>query len=114
MLGAYPLKPVITSNSILASLYDDHPDSVTLTSGCLTPAQAAQLLEQGVIFDTVVLLNGEGDELMERLVPREPCDQELFARVTRIDVPVIDQEAVVQIHRTLKSPRLRAFFASGG
>src|SRR5206468_933606 len=71
MLGPYPLKPIITNDPALARLYDDHPDSLTLTSGCLTPAQASSLLEQGAIFDTVVLLNGQGTELLERLVLEE-------------------------------------------
>src|SRR5437868_1830178 len=106
MLGPYPLKPIITNDPALARLYDDHPDSLTLTSGCLTPAQASSLLEQGAIFDTVVLLNGQGTELLERLVPKEACDQELYARVERLELPAINPDAVLQIHRALKSPRL--------
>lgn len=98
----------------MALLYDHHPESLTLTSGCLTPGQAAKLLEQGAVFDTVVLLNGHGTELLERLVPKEAYDQELYARVEHLELPAINHEAVLQIHRALKSPRLRAFFGSGG
>jgi len=72
MPGIYPLNPVITSNPAFASLYDMHPLSLYLISECLTPSEAARLLDEGAVFDTVVLLGGEGKGLHE--LTRKRCD----------------------------------------
>lgn len=64
MLQFYPLQPVVTSNQQFAQTYDDNPQSISLTSGCITPDNMAALLSRGVKFDLIVLLNGEGEDLL--------------------------------------------------
>jgi hypothetical protein len=103
MAGIYPLKPIITSNSALGAIYDDHPWSVYYTSACMTPQAAAALLDRGAHFDTVVLLNGEGAELLERLVPKGDYDPELYPRVTTLSLPGAGPDAVKAIHRAIQS-----------
>jgi len=106
----YPLNPVITSNAAFASLYDGHPRSRYLVSECLTPSEAAKLLDEGATFSTVVFLGGEGEELAGRLASDEDPQAQKFARLERVDPPAIDEEAVKQVHRLLNSHGARAFF----
>jgi hypothetical protein len=106
----YPIVPVITSNRAFASLYDRHPRSIYLISGCLEPRAASTLLDQGAAFDTVVLLNGEGEEVVARLIPASGGDEQLIARVERIDSAKLDEDAVAAIHLVLREPGARAFF----
>lgn len=103
MAGIYPLKPIITSNSALGAIYDDHPGSVFHTSACMTPQEAAALLDEGATFDTLVLINGEGRELLERLLPKGEYDPELYPRVAQLSLPQAGPEAVKAIHGALRS-----------
>jgi hypothetical protein len=109
MAGIYPLKPVITTNAALGAIYDDHPWSVFYTSACLKPQAAAALLDEGAVFDTVVLLNGEGAELVERLVPAGSYDPELYPKVIQVSAARADRDAVRAIHRAILSLGLPAF-----
>ncbi len=110
MPGIYPLNPVITSNPAFASLYDMHPLSLYLISECLTPSEAARLLDEGAVFDTVVLLGGEGKELADRLASEEDSQAQTFAQVERIDLPAVDEQAVNEVHRVLKGHTAQWFF----
>jgi hypothetical protein len=110
VLGIYPLKPVITSNRAFAALYDLHPHSLFHISGCLTPSEAESLIDQGAVFDTVVLLNGEGEELIARLTTDVDPQDQRFSRVERIDAPVIDVHAVGRVHLVLRDVGVRDMF----
>jgi hypothetical protein len=103
MAGIYPLKPVITTNAALGAIYDDHPWSVYYTSACMTPQAAAQLLDRGASFDTVVFLNDEGAELLERLVPQGDYDPELHPKIAQLSVAQADRDAVKAIHRAIQA-----------
>jgi len=102
MPGIYPLRPIITSDDALTSLYNADPTSVYYISECVTPAQAAQLLDEGVHFDTVVLVNGEGRELIDRLLPKEAYEPELFPRIEEMPLEAVDPRFLGKIHARLR------------
>src|SRR5262245_31825439 len=110
MPGIYPLNPVITSNAAFAALYDKDPVSRYLVSNCLTPAEAAKLLDEGAQFSTVVFLSGEGAELAARFSSDEDPQAQMFARLERVDPPAIDENAVKQVQKVFQSHGVRAFF----
>ncbi|HEX7635758.1 MAG TPA: hypothetical protein VF427_10820 [Noviherbaspirillum sp.] len=115
MLTPYPLKPVITNDKRLAALYDNHPESIDMISACLTPEEANRLLDQGAVFDSVVVLNGDGEQLIQRLVPMtEDYDEALFPQVVSVTLDHIDGQSVPVIHSALGKRRARGFFAAGG
>jgi hypothetical protein len=110
MAGIYPLRPIITSDTALGALYDDHPWSVFNISACMTPQAAAALLDRGAVFDGVVLLNGEGRELIERLLPQGDYDPEVHPRVEQLELAAAaGPQAVKAIHRKLQALGLPAF-----
>jgi len=101
MAGIYPLKPVITSNAALGAIYDDHPTSVYYISACMTPQAAVALLDEGAKFQALVLLNGEGEELAERLLPPGDYDPELYPRIERMNLSEANAAAVSALHARL-------------
>ncbi|MDB5856277.1 MAG: hypothetical protein JWR22_4318 [Herminiimonas sp.] len=115
MLNLYPLNAVITSDTALSDLYDNHPASVNLISACLTPQELDGLLNQGAIFQSVVFVNNEGQQLLGRLTPiHEQDDDVRFPVVHAISLDRIGNESIPIIHSTLGKRRARGFFAMGG
>ncbi len=113
-MKAYPLRPVITNDPHLPSLYNDHPVSVFLTSSCLTPTEASKLMDDGAVFETVVLLDDDGEELVNR-INATGGDPELTSRVERIRLSNRISEDITQIHANLQEqPVDSVFFVMGG
>ena len=113
MMNFYPLKAVVTTNPVLATLYDGDPYSAFLTSGCVTPDELSKLLDQGASFDALVFVDGEGQNLVGNLegskmgVNAKDIHLETFA-IDRLDAP----GAVKRIHELLKAQR--GLFDIGG
>jgi hypothetical protein len=114
MLGVYPLKPVITEDPQWKSVYDDHPDSVNLTSACLTAGEASKLLDAGAVFEAVVLLNDAGEQLIERIAPSEAAHPEELPRVERLRLEERSLDALARIHDYLRDGPQVFFQAAGG
>ncbi len=99
----YPVKPVITSNPQLASSYNTHPVSGLLASACLTVDEASRLLQDGALFDTILLLNGEGEDVVNRIGgDKEAWDNEIMPSIKRLVVPMDANQAVETIHAALR------------
>lgn len=64
MRQLYPLNPVIMNNEIIKHAYNGHFDATCLMSEGLSVEQACELIQNGAQFDKVVLVNGEGQELI--------------------------------------------------
>ena len=96
-------------------MYDDDPASINLISACLTPEELGKLLDQGAIFDSVVFLNGEGQEHLSRLMPlNEDDDNAYFPYIRTITIERIDHNSIPIIHSIWGNRRARGFFAMGG
>ena len=106
----YPLRLVISRDVVFSSLYNARRGSIGLISECLRAEQASKLLDAGAQFDVLVLLNGEGEELAERVAPRQGDDPQLGVRVERLRLRTLDENAVETIHKRLRSPGARSLF----
>lgn len=115
MLTPYPLKAVITDDVGFSAVYNDDPESIHLISGCLSPEEASQLLDQGAVFSSVLFLNGAGKNLMPRLVPvQTDYDKALFPEIVEFVLEKQDQHGVAKVHTLLEQGGVRGFFAAGG
>jgi hypothetical protein len=115
MLTPYPLKAVITDDVGFSTVYNDDPESIHLISGCLSPDEASQLLDQGAVFSSVLFLNGVGKNLLPRLVPAEKdYDKALFPDIVELVLEKQDQNGVAKAHAVLEQGGVRGFFAAGG
>jgi hypothetical protein len=114
MLGVYPLRPVITDDPLWKSVYDGHPDSVNLTSECITAGEARSLLDEGAVFEAVVLLNDAGEHLLDRLRPGDAEPVEPRMRIERVRIEAPGPDAVARIHDYLKDGPPSLFFQSDG
>jgi len=111
----YPLKPVITDDPTWKSVYDDDPESVNLTSACISTREAKGLLAEGAVFETVVLLNDAGEDLVEQIAPKGAEHPDLVTRVERLCLADRSPESVAFIHDYLKDqPMNSVFFGTGG
>jgi hypothetical protein len=105
MLGIYPLRPVVSAQPQCKAAYDASPSSINLTSEWLSPSEARELLAAGASFEAVVLLNGAGDDLAERLAGGK----------TRVERMWIDGDGEFRsIHAQLKDPARRGVFQTAG
>jgi hypothetical protein len=93
----YPLKPIVTSNPRLAKEYNAHPDSVFSTSACLTPQEVLSLVRRGALFDAIVLVNGEGEPVVEEIGDPSNWDNEIMPAVRRVSITANGAMAVVQL-----------------
>lgn len=114
MLSVYPLKPVITEDLSWKSVYDKHPDSVGLTSACITTAEAKKLLAEGATFEAVLLLDDAGEELAEKLAPVPGEHPDAAPRVERLKLKERNVAAVALIHDYLRDKPQGGFFQTSG
>jgi hypothetical protein len=71
----YPLKPIVTTDSKFAAAYNQHAESIFLTSGCMSPEEFASSIKRGSKFDLVILINGAGEQYLELFRnPNMPMD----------------------------------------
>lgn len=95
----YPLKPVVTRNALLAEQYNSNPLSSFLISGCMTPEQATELLDGGAKFQTMYLVDGDGEDI------RFPV--KAMPSVKRVYLPSADlDEAIKAIHSKIQGEPL--------
>lgn len=98
MHNLYPLKPVISCDPLLAQRYNADPQSVLLTSACLTSAEATTLLAQGAIFQDIVLVNGAGEDVVALLGDANTWDSEIMPSVRRTSIIAAPEIAVAKLH----------------
>lgn len=94
---------VVSNNASLARRYNAHEASSFFVSECVSPEQAAELLETGAQLNSIVLIDGTADEFLNRLTdPATPKDEELTPKIRRIRVDARADTAVRQIHEALQ------------
>ena len=95
----YPLKPVVTSNPLLAAQYNANPLSSFLISECLSPKVVSDLLADGAKFDTLYLVGDDGNDIV--------CPMGAMPKVKRIYLPSKDLEnAIGAIHDAIQGDPL--------
>lgn len=105
----YPTRPLVTDDPLLLSAYNRHPDSrFFMTSRCLSSAEVGALLDQGARFDDLILINGAGEALAQRVAPAEAHDPALHVGIVRLQFSA-GVEAVQAIHQWFRSLRNAAF-----
>lgn len=115
MLDVYPLKPVISDDPTWKAVYDDHPESISLTSACLTPAEARRLVAEGAVFDTVVVLNEAGADFFDQLARKQAAENpEQATRVERVSLVERSAESIQRIHDYLRDQPFSEYFQTAG
>lgn len=103
MTGLYPVNVVVSTNASLARRYNAHEASSFFVSECVSPEQAAELLDSGALLNSIVVIDGEEAAFLDRLGdPATPRDEELTPKVRRIRVDASADTAVQQIHEALQ------------
>lgn len=100
MSTLYPVNVVVSSNSAFARSYNEHDASSFFVSQCLAPEQAAALLDDGALLNSVILLDGEGEEIVGRL-QRIVSDEELMPKVRRVASGRDSADTVQKVHETI-------------
>ena len=101
MSNLYPLKPVISSSRELAHKYNESMASVMLTSACLTPDEASKLLSEGAVFNQIVLVNGDGEQLPSQIGDPNNWDNEVLPTIKRVSLDTSAPDAIKKLHRML-------------
>ena len=101
---------------MLASAYNEHPESALINSKCLTPAQTQELFAAGALFQTVVLPDDSGEDVAHAISGRYlSAGGEEMPRLERFDASGELDETIRRIHEMVtKSPASNAFFNAGG
>ncbi|HLQ26458.1 MAG TPA: hypothetical protein VK138_11345 [Acidiferrobacterales bacterium] len=100
-MNIYPLKPVVTSNPRLTRDYNANLYSVFSISACLTSREAIDLLRSGAIFDSITLVNGEGEDLIAEMGDVENWDAEIMPFIYRTSITATGEKAVSQLHEVI-------------
>lgn len=93
---------MITSKRSLALKYNEHLASSYLISQCITPEDAAELLERGAVFNELVLVDGEGEELLPKIGDVRNWDDETMPYIRRLSLGSDEDEDVRKIHQLIE------------
>jgi hypothetical protein len=93
----YPLNPVVSSNTVLAENYNRSLASATMMSECLTPHQVLDLINQGRRFDSIVFVNGEGRNLIEKMRAPGERDEARMPKIKSVWLNPHAEEAVEEL-----------------
>lgn len=114
MQGIYPLRPVVCDEPHWKAVYDSHPGSIQIASACVSTSEAQGLLADGARFEAIVLLNGAGEGLLEKLQVRLAGEAAADIPVERVHVDHTWPGGVECIHDFLSDRRLTEFLEGGG
>ncbi len=98
MIEVYPCRVIITNNEPLANAYNNDPESALVASHCMTVEEAFSLFEEKKKIETVILVNGEGEELIHYLGTQFKWNKKNMPDIVPIEV-LIDHESAIKIIR---------------
>jgi hypothetical protein len=104
----YPLNPVVSSNTVLAASYNKSLASASLMSECLTPHQVLDLIGRGARFNSIVLVNGEGRNLLGKLGDPRQWDEETMPKVRSVWIDPHAEEAVEELCNAITSDSIES------
>lgn len=82
-----------------------------MVSGCLSTAEASELISEGASMDAVVLVNGVGEDLVHEIGEQVDWDKELLPEIVRVSVDAAADEVVEEIHQALREASSCAVWA---
>lgn len=86
---------------MLAANYNASMVSATMMSECITPHRALDLLDLGAKFNSLVLVNGEGKNLIEKIGDPKQWDDETMPRIKSVWLNPHTKEAVDEISNVI-------------
>ena len=98
----YPLTPVIFNHPQFMEAYNAHPDSATRMTACLTPEDFDLLISQNLVFDKVVLVNGQGNELVGKLGDIDTWDDEFMPKIESFEFHGSIADAISNLHELIE------------
>ena len=99
MPDIYPCRVIITNNKNLARYFNEDPENALMASHCLTVEEAICLFEEKRKIETIILINGKGEELICQLADQLEWDKGNMPDVVRIDVPDNNEVAAKDIKK---------------
>jgi len=99
----YPCRVAITSDERLANYYNENPENALMASRCITVEQAFCLLEEERKIETLILINGEGEELISYLGEQLGWEDANMPDIVRVEVPGDHDKAVNKIRTAMCS-----------
>ncbi len=94
----YPCRVIITSNKKLARHYNEDPESALMGSYCLTIDEAFRLFEGKRNIETIILVNGAGEDFVCHIAQKFNTN---MPDVVRIDVADNHAVAVTDIRKAM-------------
>jgi hypothetical protein len=106
MSERYPLNPVVSSNTVLAANFNRSLASATVMSECLTPHQLLDLIDRGARFQSIVLVNGEGKTLLQKIGDPRQWDEERMPKIKSVWLNPHAEQAVEELCSAIGNPAL--------
>ncbi|SRR6266545_4745141 len=108
MSETYPLNPVVSTNTVLAANYNKSLASATMMSECLTPHKLLDLIKRGARFHSIVLVNGEGKNLIAKMGDPKNWDEETMPKIKSVWLNPHAKEAVDELCDIVGNKKLGA------
>jgi hypothetical protein len=86
MIQMYPLNLVVSNNEAFSRAYNSNETSIFMTSQCFDEGKLASMLEQGAKFNSIICVDGEGDEIVESLKANNEWDSEIQPCIQQYNV----------------------------
>jgi len=112
MSEIYPCRVVITNNSELIRFYNEDPENALMTSRCFTAEEVFCLLEEDKKIETIILVNGEGENFICRITEKFKWNKKNMPDIVRIEVSDNPENATIEIRKSIYKSSL--LFLWGG
>ncbi len=110
----YPCRIIITSDKQLAQHYNEDPKNALSASSCITVEEGFLLFEEKRKIETIILINGEGEELIHSLGKKTGWDKKNMPDIVRIETSDSYEDTTKTINNTItKSSLLFLGLAAG-
>ncbi|NOX91095.1 MAG: hypothetical protein GXP18_01190 [Gammaproteobacteria bacterium] len=110
----YPCRIIITSDKQLAQHYNEDPKNALSASSCITVEEGFLLFEEKRKIETIILINGEGEELIHSLGKKTGWDKKNMPNIVRIETSDSYEDTTKTINNAIaKSSLLLLGLATG-
>ena len=82
--------------------YNAHPDSVTNMTACLTPEEFDALVSKNLAFNKIVIVNGQGSDVMSKIGQADNWDDEFMPKVETFKFNGSIQNAISAVHALIE------------